>query len=258
MRMRWVLTTKPSGEAKARLVILGYQQPNLVDVQAAAPTMNRMSRNILLMTCPNLGFRVRAGDVMSAFLQTSRSLEDEGLTVWATPELAVLYGAPPDRPWLPLRVSKAFYGLSHAPRAWFEDVAATSKKDGWRQMVSDKCLFTLWDDTQDEPRLVGMAGLHVDDFLMGGMEGDPVLENAMKKLEGAYRWGKWSHQEFDLAGCRIRQENSPSSTIYIDQNEYSNKWMDEVQLSPERMSQLKAPATPSEISQLRGVIGTLA
>ena len=81
MRMRWVLTTKPSGEAKARLVILGYQQPNLVDVQAAAPTMNRMSRNILLMTCANLGFRVRAGDVTSAFLQTSRSMEDEGLTV---------------------------------------------------------------------------------------------------------------------------------------------------------------------------------
>ena len=50
-------------------------------------------------------------------------------------------------------------------------------------MVSNKCLFTLWDDTQDEPRLVGMAGLHVDDFLMGGMEGDPVLENAMKNLK---------------------------------------------------------------------------
>ena len=258
MKMRWVLTTKPSGDAKARLVILGFQQPNLVDVQAAAPTMNRMSRNILLMMCANNGFRVRAGDVTSAFLQTSQSMEDENLTVWATPELAVLFGAPPDKPWLPLRVSKAFYGLCHAPRAWYEDVAATLCKGGWRQMVSDKCLFTLWDNTSEEPRLVGMAGIHVDDFLIGGDETNEVFKAAMTKLENAYRWGKWSHQEFDFAGCHIRQENAPSSVIYIDQNEYSDKWMDEVQLSPERALQVKSPATPSEISQLRGVIGTLA
>ena len=160
MKMRWVLTTKSDGSAKARLVILGFQQPNLTEVQAAAPTMNRMSRNMLLMMCANSGFKIRSGDVTSAFLQTNKSLEDEELTVWATPELAVLYGAPPDRPRLPLRVSKAFYGLVHAPREWYDDVSKTLATGGWRKLTSDGCLFTLWDDKE----LVGIAGIHVDDF----------------------------------------------------------------------------------------------
>ena len=61
VKMRWVLTTKADGSAKARLVILRF------------PTMNRMSRNMLLMTCSNSGFKIRSGDVTS--------LEDEELTV---------------------------------------------------------------------------------------------------------------------------------------------------------------------------------
>jgi hypothetical protein len=101
MQMRWVLTTKPNGDAKARLVILGYQAHNLTEVQAAAPTMSRMSRCMMLAICANLGLSIRSGDVTSAFLQTNRSMEDEDLVVWATPELAVLFGASPEHPWLP-------------------------------------------------------------------------------------------------------------------------------------------------------------
>ena len=101
MQMRWVLTTKPNGDAKARLVILGYQAHNLTEVQAAAPTMSRMSRCMMLAICANLGLSIRSGDVTSAFLQTNQSMEDEDLVVWATPELAVLFGASPEHPWLP-------------------------------------------------------------------------------------------------------------------------------------------------------------
>ena len=95
MGMRWVLTTKSGGDAKARLVVLGYQQHNLAQVQAAAPTMSRTSRNILLMTCANKKFTLRAGDVTSAFLQASQSLEEENLVVWAPAELAVLFPETP-------------------------------------------------------------------------------------------------------------------------------------------------------------------
>ena len=252
MQMRWVLTTKASGDAKARLVILGFQQHNLTEVQAAAPTMNRISRNMLLTMCANLGLRIRSGDVTSAFLQASQSLESEDLVVWATPELAVLFGAPPERPWLPLKVMKAFYGLVHAPRAWYNDVSKTLQGTGWRKLVSDGCLFLL----MDGPEVVGLAGIHVDDFLIGGKDGNPVFEKAISALESAYRWGKWDFEDFIFAGCRIRQD--PDFTIHIDQNDYTDKWVEEVELSPERSLQRKSPATASEISQLRGLIGTLA
>lgn len=259
MHMRWVLTTKSDGSSKARLVILGFQQPNVAEIQSAAPTMSRMSRNMLLMTCANMGFRMRAADVTSAFLQTSENIESEGLTVWATPELAVLYGASPSNPCLPMRVSRAFYGLVHAPKKWYDDVAKTLLSFGWKRMLSDGCLFTLWDGDQ----LVAIAGLHVDDFLIGGHEfliggheDNALFKSAMEKLEKAYRWGKWQHSDFVFAGCHICQD--PDGTIRIDQNAYSDQWLDEVELSPERARDLKAPATPAEITHLRGVIGSMA
>ena len=96
----------------------------------------------------------------------------------------------------------------------------------------------------------------MDDFLIGGKEDNEVFMKALKSLEDACRRGKWEQRNFVSAGCRIRQE--PDNTIFIDQNEYSEQWMDEVEMTSERACQLKSPATAAEISQLRGVVGTLA
>lgn len=106
MNMRWVLTTKASGDAKARLVVLGYQQGNVAEAAAtsAAPTLGRLSRNMLLAMISCHKLHIRSGDVTSAFLQAEQSLEDQQLTVWAPSELAVLFGANPQNPTMALRV----------------------------------------------------------------------------------------------------------------------------------------------------------
>ena len=39
MNMRWVMTWKATGQAKARLVVLGYQAHNLTSVATASPTL---------------------------------------------------------------------------------------------------------------------------------------------------------------------------------------------------------------------------
>ena len=48
MRMRWVLTRKQDGMAKARLVVLGFMAHNLTEVQTTSPTMSKVGRNVLL------------------------------------------------------------------------------------------------------------------------------------------------------------------------------------------------------------------
>ena len=252
MGMRWVLTTKSGGDAKARLVVLGYQQHNLAQVQAAAPTMSRTSRNILLMTCANKKFTLRAGDVTSAFLQASQSLEEENLVVWAPAELAVLFGASPKDPVMPLKITRAFYGLVHAPRKWYEHVSNTLVTHGWERLVSDPCLFIL----KEKDEVVAIAGIHVDDFLIGGKEENMKYQKAKKALEEAYRWGKWEQTKFTFAGCQITQHQDHA--IYIDQNDYTQRWLDEVEISKERAKEVKASVTPQEVSQMRGVIGSLA
>ena len=79
--MRWVLTWKGledgSGghKAKARAVILGYQDKNYEFKQTASPTLSRSGRQAFLAFCSQCHFRVRKGDVSSAFLQ-GEVLED--------------------------------------------------------------------------------------------------------------------------------------------------------------------------------------
>ena len=252
MQMRWVLTTKTDDSAKARLVVLGYQAHNLTSVQTAAPTMSRISRNMLLTACANLKLKILSGDVTSAFLQASQSLDGDDLYVWAPAELAVLFGADPANPVLPLKIQRAFYGLVNAPRKWYDHLSSTLCSIGWKKLVSDGCIFILC--SGDE--VVGLCGLHVDDILIGGKEGDEVFEKAMDALKQSYRWGKWEDSSFDYAGCHIQQAKDFS--IRIDQNDYTDRWIEEIEIKPERSKQEKSEATPQEVSQLRGLIGSAA
>ena len=93
LRMRWVLTWKYSGggdrNAKARLVIFGYQHPEIRNVPTAA--LGKMSRHLLLQACALDKLRVPFGDVSSAFLQTSASEEHQVLTIKAPPEVGICF-----------------------------------------------------------------------------------------------------------------------------------------------------------------------
>ncbi|CAK9112566.1 unnamed protein product, partial [Durusdinium trenchii] len=69
VRMRWVLTYKDTGAAKGRIVLIGYEDPDLEDIQSAAPTMTRRTRQLALQYSSVRAWRVLKGDVKSAFLQ---------------------------------------------------------------------------------------------------------------------------------------------------------------------------------------------
>ncbi|CAK0810363.1 unnamed protein product, partial [Prorocentrum cordatum] len=66
---------------KARLVILGYQHPSLTELSTAAPTLGKLARNMLFQVCAQHKFKLKFGDVSSAFLQTDASEEFESLNV---------------------------------------------------------------------------------------------------------------------------------------------------------------------------------
>ena len=253
MNMRWVLTTKSSGLAKARLVILGFQAPNITEVATASPTLSKMSKHMILAIAANLGYRIKSGDITSAFLQAKANLEGDELTVWAPAELAVLYGAPPDYPVLPLRVVRAFYGLVQSPRLWFEELQSTMLKQGWRQITADRCAFILLDK---DGTLVGLAGIHVDDYLIAGKDGDPMYMKAEKELRETYNFGKWEQDSFEFAGTYLQQD--PDGVIHLDQDEYVTKWLEEVELDQHRKQQKKSALTANEVSKLRAALGTLS
>lgn len=84
----------------------------------------------------------------------------------------------------------------------------------------------------------------------------PKYLAAQKALEEAYRWGKWQETEISFAGCKLTQMSDGS--LRLDQGDHVQKWLEEIQLPKQRMQQTKSPLTPSEISMLRGAIGTMA
>eukprot|EP00438_Fugacium_kawagutii_P009905 Skav216398 [mRNA] locus=scaffold457:290346:293534:+ [translate_table: standard] len=253
MNMRWVLTQKADGTAKARLVVLGYQMPGLGEAETASPTLSKVGRNVILAVAAALGLKVMAGDVTSAFLQTFESLESQNLTVWAPPELAVLFGAEPNDPRA-LRVLKAFYGLVHAPRAWYNSVTDAMKKSGWRPLLGDRCIFVLEEVINGEKSICGISGTHVDDFLICGRLESPTFLAAEKQLKETFRFGKWSlgSDGFEFAGCHIYQKED--NEIHVDQQDYTNKWIEEIDIDKSRP--LGATLTKAEISQIRGALGT--
>ena len=120
------------------------------------------------------------------------------------------------------------------------DVVRTLKEHSWRQLQGDRCIFALYDP---DNKLVGLAGIHVDDFLISGDPSSTFFLEAEKKLQGSFRWGKWETSEFQFAGCRIRQREDYS--IEIDQEEYVNRWVEEMPIDPNRPQQ--ADLLPSEV-----------
>ena len=125
-------------------------------------------------------------------------------------------------------------------------------KIGWEQLLSDRCVFVL---RNSSGRIVGLAGLHVDDFIIGGLQSDECFQTAQTSLEQAYRWGKWEQSSFTFAGVEIEQLKD--GTIKLGQRDYTDRWMDVIEMTKEREAMKKSLATPEEISALRGAIGTV-
>ena len=254
MKMRWVLTRKSDGTAKARLVVLGFMAPNLTEVATASPTMSKVGRDLILTLAAGLKLHLKAGDVTSAFLQTGISLEDEELNVLAPPELSAMFGAEAGD-MRALRVREAFYGLAHAPRKWYEKCVQVMLETGWTQLLGDKCCFALHVSYEDGSKeIVGLAGIHVDDFLIAGNLKSETYISREKALQQAFRWGKWQETEFEFAGCEVKQNDDKS--IILGQEKYCNRWLEEINIDKTRAR--KSALTASEISSMRAALGTVS
>ena len=169
MKMRFVLTWKkdpdaPGGvKAKARLVILGFQDPWLGKEKTSAPTLNKRSKQLLLQTIVQRGWRLLNGDVTAAFLQ-GRPLSKSKYAL-APPELAEALGLPVGE--RVIRLLKSVYGLTAAPLEWYEQVHKVLQELGFHRCYSDPTVRVLHHPTKPN-EIVGIIGAHVDDFLMAG------------------------------------------------------------------------------------------
>ena len=265
LRMRWVLEYRldenENKSPKARIVILGYLDPDYENRPAASPTMTRNTRQLLLQFGAWMGFSAAKGDVSGAFLQ-GRNLQRD-LWVLPVPELAAALDVAPGEI---MKLKKAAYWLVEAPVEWYISISTVLKEHGWRRLKSDLCCWILIDPslvkaetekkvtTRSECPVVAATGGHVDDFVFVGKEGNEVWETAKKNLQDHYRWKMWEYDNF--LQCGVRVEHQKDGSFLLSQNEFVDE-LREIQITSQRRKEKDNSLTPQEQTELRGLLGGL-
>jgi hypothetical protein len=211
---RWILTWKQDGTAKARLVLLGYQDPDLGTYRRDSPTAHRSSKNLMLFTCAQLGFPIFTLDAHTAFLSGDPTERPKPLYFKPPADLVAKLQLTKNES---LVLLKAAYGLAEAPRAWWKRLRRELETCGWHAMELDECVMTM--HALDSGKLVGIICVHVDDLLCGGL--GTRFTGAMDNLCRALPFGKRKEGHFTYTG--INHIQLTDGTITIDQNEYVDK-----------------------------------
>ena len=140
--MRWVLTWKlipgqGDRKAKARLVVRGFQDPDLQVLRTGAPTLARHSRHLVCQTISSLEWILENGDVKTACLQGEKEEGGREVYVQPTKDVASMLGIRNDQL---MKLEGSVYGLIVAPRRWHVRVQIDMTRKGWRQHQLDPCL----------------------------------------------------------------------------------------------------------------------
>lgn len=251
--MRWLLTWKydpkyESGKkAKARAVVLGYQDPEYATRKTSAPTPSKAGRQLFLQYCAYRRFQLSKGDVSGAFLQGMDIREQ----LWCRPlpemceELGIEDGTP-------MLLTKAAYGLVQAPLYWYESVCNTLENLGYHRLTTEPCCWIFRDDSGT---IRSMIHAHVDDFVFAGDKACTIHQQLMQQLQTKYKWGTWEYDSFEQCGILIRQDED--GNIYLSQKRFIEE-LEEIPMSRDRARQQELPTTDKEKSSLRGLLGSLS
>ena len=225
LRCRWILTWKPVEEsdrdpskpnntrkAKARLVVLGYLDPQITEIPRDSPTLNRHSKMLLLQLIASKSWDLRSFDIRAAFLQ-GKPQQGRILGLEPVPELAAKMKLKPEEI---CRLSKSAYGLIDAPYLWFQALREELLRLEFEQSPFCPCTFILRCPRTKEPE--GIIGIHVDDGLCGGNE---RFMSKLQQLESTYPFGSQKIGNFTFTGIEMFQH--PNKSITLSQTEYINK-----------------------------------
>ena len=255
IRCRWILTWKPLDpqdvgpgqrpfKAKARLVILGFMDPQLDSIPRDSPTLGRVPKMLLLQAIASHSWHLRSFDVKAAFLQGEKQ-EGRQLAVEPVAELRKAMGLGPNEI---CQLNKGAYGLIDAPYLWYKTFVEFLRVLGFQQSPFDPCLFTL---RHEDGRLSGILGIHVDDGLAGG---DALFAKKVDELEKKFPFGSKKSTKFTFTGIELSQK--PDYSITLSQSDYIRK-IKPISLTPERRAQEDAEITEAERQSLRALIGSL-
>ena len=237
---RWIITEKqnPDGtkRLKGRLVARGFEE-SLEDKRVDSPTCSRIALRILFVIASSKQWELHSLDVTAAFLQGKQLTRD----VFVRPPRDIC------RTGMVWKLKRCLYGLSDAPREWYDRVKEKLMELNGIVCLYDNAMF-LW---QDSCELFGVIVLHVDDFLFCGTLRWHDL--VIRELVETFKISKRECGAFRYIGLDIMQTEKG---IFVNQNAYV-KNLQEIVIDAERKSQIDSQLTRSEKDVLGSVSGKL-
>ena len=162
--VKWVYTRKLDDRYKARLVVRGFQQTDVVD-DIYAPVAKNQTLKILLSYCCKNSLKIEQMDVETAFLNGKVKTE-----VYVHQPKGYEDGT--NRVY---KLSKALYGLRESPRDWYECFDECITKVGFKRSNADLCLYKKGNENDEIYVLI-----YVDDLLICSKSKGKIL--SIKKL----------------------------------------------------------------------------
>ena len=288
MRCRWVLTWKPTPDesleeaqqevrdhpdttaltsdgkrkAKARIVLLGFEHPDLLkdSYKTSSPVQAVLTRNVSYQLVLEEGWDIEGMDMSTAFLQTLPSEESKRLWTYGVRELREALQVPEGGV---LRILKNFYGSTSAPRNLWENVDSALKSLGAIKIKGDPC-FWLWLEPFEDPtgasqfRPLGFMSGHVDDFHRAGRRENAKWISICEQIDKLYKWGSVKHNAYRHAGTDLQMVNDQQfgRCLIVDQQYYVETLQD-VEVDPQRFSQPQLDLSAREVSSCRSSLGAL-
>lgn len=164
----WVFTRKSDGRYKARLVVRGFQQTDVID-DIYSPVARNQTLRILFSYCCQNGLIIEQMDVETAFLNGKVSSE-----IYVNQPKG--YNDGTNRVY---KLTKALYGLRRSPRAWYECFDEYITGVGFKRSNVDYCLYTYGKGTEAIYLL-----MYVDDLLICGKSKEKIqsIKKAVKNI----------------------------------------------------------------------------
>ncbi|CAE7230232.1 RE1, partial [Symbiodinium sp. CCMP2456] len=249
LKSRWILTWKAPEEgehqqrAKARLVVLGFQDPKLVEVMRDAPTLSREGRALVLQTIASKKFRLGSFDIKTAFLR-GKADANNPLAMEPPKELRKALNLKDDEV---CELLGNAYGRVDAPLLFYKELSQQLLSLGFIRHPLEPCVFLLY--TQEH--LHGILGMHVDDGVCGG---DKVFAQKVEALQKTLPFGSRKHDRFTFTGIYLEQLSD--YTIRANQGDYVRN-IPQIDIGRYRRQTPDAEISEAERSKLRGLVGSL-
>ena len=249
LKSRWILTWKAPEEgehqrrAKARLVVLGFQDPKLVEVARDAPTLSREGRALVLQTVASKKFRLGSFDIKTAFLRGKADASNP-LAMEPPKEMRQALNLKDDEV---CELLGNAYGRVDAPLLFYKELSKQLLSLGFTRHPLEPCVFLLY--SQDH--LHGILGMHVDDGVCGG---DKVFAQKVEALEKHLPFGSRKHDRFTFTGIFLEQ--LADYTIRASQSDYVRN-IPQLDIGRGRRQTPEAEINEAERSKLRGLVGSL-